>query len=127
LGFGCFCWPLFVLATFGLGRVLTGFEPAVSLEGAGDPAAGGDGCEVWGCAAAAGGVLGGELPVVGPGGFAAIVPVAGDAAWLLPSPLVAVTSTRTRFPTNFPRSKSVDALAPALSAQVTPPSIDTCH
>ena len=32
------------------------------------------------------------------GGFAMMTALAGEAAWLLPSPLVAVTSTRTCLP-----------------------------
>ena len=57
------------------------------------------GCVGAGCGVvAACGVVVGVLPAVGAGGLARITELAGEAAWLEPSGLVAVTSTRACLP-----------------------------
>ena len=53
--------------------------------------------------------------------------LAGEAAWLLPSVFVPVTRTRSRLPTEPADGVYVVAVAPAMSVQVTPPFVESCH
>src|SRR5437868_3075328 len=57
------------------------------------------------------------------GGLARMTALAGEAAWALPSPLVAVTTTRTCFPAEPAGGVYVVPVAPLMSAQVDPPFV----